>query len=606
MMQELRNSSKWIFWVLIFAFVGWLGFEGYLEASGQNNAAQTGEVGRINGLPVTAQRFDQVYQQLATQARSESGGELSAEQSRQVREATWDRIVNEMLIEQELRRRDIRATDAEIRQAALWSPHPDLMQQEIFQTDGRFDIQKYQTFLSGPSANEELLVQLEQYYREAIPRSKLMRQVAASVYPTDAELWRLFQDRDETATVDYVSLDVAQLVPGEVTVTDSEVRSFYSENEQQFELPARARLTLAFLPKAATAADSAATLRKARELRAEIAGGASFAEVAQRESADPGSKERGGDLGFFGRGQMVPAFEQAAFSLEPGQVSEPVATPFGYHLIQVEEKQDDQVRARHILLSVESSEESLDRLYTLADSLEDMAERGGVERAARALSLPLRTGVTVSETSPFVPGVGSVLEVVEWAQEEVATGEGREKQASPLFETPSGFYVAQVESFSPAGKMALKEATPQIRRELTLQKKREKAREIGRQIAAEVRGGKSLEDVAAARSLQVRQAGPFTRLDMNPVFGQMNAVTGAAFGTPIGSVSDVVESTAGLFLVRPTARSEADRAAWEAQKEAQRRTETMRMQQQVIERWVESLREEADIVDWRAQALRRV
>lgn len=606
MMQELRNSSKWIFWVLIFAFVGWLGFEGYLEASGQNNAAQTGEVGRINGLPVTAQRFDQVYQQLAAQARAESGGELSAEQSRQLREATWNRIVNEMLIEQELRRRDIRATDAEIRQAALWSPHPDLMQQELFQTDGRFDIQKYQAFLSGPSANEELLVQLEQYYREAIPRSKLMRQVAASVYPTDAELWRLYQDRNETATVDYLSLDLAQLVPGEVAVTDSEVRSFYSENEEQFELPARARLSLAFLPKAATAADSAAALRKAQELRAEIAGGASFAEVAQRESADPGSKERGGDLGFFGRGQMVPAFEQAAFSLEPGQVSEPVATQFGYHLIQVEEKQDDQVRARHILIPVESSEESLDRLYTLADSLEEMAERGGVERAARALSLPVRTGVTVSERSPFVPGVGSVLEVVEWAQEEIAAGEGREKQASPLFETPSGFYVAQVESFSPAGKMELKEATPQIRRELTLQKKREKAREIGRQIAAEVRGGKSLEEVAAARSLRVRQAGPFTRLDMNPAFGQMNAVTGAAFGTPIGSVSDVVESTAGLFLVRPTARTEADRAEWEAQKEAQRRAETMRMQQQVIERWVESLRQEADIVDWRAQALRRV
>jgi peptidyl-prolyl cis-trans isomerase D len=120
-----------------------------------------------------------------------------------------------------------------------------------------------------------------------------------------------------------------------------------------------------------------------------------------------------------------------------------------------------------------------------------------------------------------------------------------------------------------------------------------------------VRGGRTLEQVAGERGLQVQSAGPITRSGLNPAFGQANAATGAAFGTPIGQVSGVVETAAGLFLVQPTERTPADRAAWEAQKEQQRRIETMRAQQEVIGRWMQSLRANADVEDWRDQTLQR-
>ncbi|HEX5521613.1 MAG TPA: hypothetical protein VFX29_07935, partial [Longimicrobiaceae bacterium] len=96
-----------------------------------------------------------------------------------------------------------------------------------------------------------------------------------------------------------------------------------------------------------------------------------------------------------------------------------------------------------------------------------------------------------------------------------------------------------------------------------------------------------------------------TRVAFNPVFGQANAATGAAFGTAVGQVSDVVETTAGLFLIRPTARTEADRAAWEAQKEQQRMIATAQLQQQLVGQWLESLREKAKIVDRRSEVLTR-
>jgi peptidyl-prolyl cis-trans isomerase D len=404
--------------------------------------------------------------------------------------------------------------------------------------------------------------------------------------------------------VEYVPLDVGILVPGDVAITEREIRDYYRANREEFRRPASALLTLASLSKAPTAADTVAAGERAAAVRQEILGGAEFAEVARRESADPGSRQQGGDLGTVRRGQTVPAFEETVFSIPVGQISEPVQTQFGFHLIQVQSREGDEAQARHILIPIERTEDSEDRLYARADSLELVAERGGIERAARVLGGELRENVTLSEHDTYVPGIGSAMEALEWAQDEAREGAAA-GTISPPFETPEAFFVARIETATPAGEVPLAEATPQIRRTLTVQRKREQARQIGQQIATEVRAGKPLEQAASERGLQVQQAGPFSRLGFNPVFGQANAAVGAAFGTPVGQVSDVVESVAGLFLIQPIDRTEADRAAWEAQKEQQRLVETMRAQQEQVARWMESLRSRATIVDRRDQVLQR-
>ncbi|HEV2148035.1 MAG TPA: peptidylprolyl isomerase [Longimicrobiaceae bacterium] len=603
MMQSMRGRAGKILGLMFaVAFVGWMFFELGLDVTGSGQNFNTNELGRVNGEPVLNQRYQTTYQEMVQQAQ-QGGTQLSTEQRRELEQAAWQRVVDEMLIQQAIRRQGIRASDAEVRQAALYNPHPALMQNELFQTDGRFDLQKYQQFLTGPSANEELLLQLEDYYRSVVPQQKLFSRLTAGAYVSDAELWRAWQDRHETATVEYVALDLGRLVPGEVQVSDAEVRRHYDANKDDFKRPATARVSLAVLPKAASRADTAAALQRAQQVRAELAGGADFAEVAKRESADPGSAAQGGDLGTFGRGQMVQAFDEAAFSLPVGEISQPVLSPFGYHVIQVQERTGDQAKARHVLIPLEKGEEELDRFYAKADSLENLAKGNGLERAARATGASVRTGVTISEGSPFVPGVGSALEALEWAQEEHRTGS--KGAVSDLMETEQAFYVARLEGYTPEGTVPLQQAAPQIRRQLVLEKKQERAREIGRQMAAEVRGGKPLQQVAAARGLEVQQVGPFTRGEPNTAFGQANAAVGAAFGVPVGKVSDPVKSSAGLFLIRPVARTEADRKAWEAQKQQQRAMMMARLQQDAVGRWMESLRKNADIVDRRREIFRQ-
>jgi peptidyl-prolyl cis-trans isomerase D len=602
MMQIIRsNAGKFVTIVIVGGFLIWMVFGIGMEVSGAGGT-RPGELGSVNGVPISLETYRLKVEQLTEQARQQTGGRLTPEQQRQLEDRAWEELVNDILLRQEMARRGITVSDAEIAFAAENIPHPQLAQQEIFQTDGQFDIAKYRAFLAGPQASDEIFAQLEGYYRDVIPQAKLQRQVTAGTFVSDAELWRAFRDREEKATVEYVALDLSRLAPGNPQVSQAEIRRYYDEHRDEFERPRTARFTVAYLATAVTEADRMATLAKANALRSEIAQGADFAEVAKRESADPASAPNGGDLGTFRRGAMVAAFDSAVFSLPVGQVSEPVQTEYGYHLIQVQASYGDSVKARHILLPVQKPETELAKLDARADSLEDLAERRGLEYARRAVGgVTLREGVSVTDQLPYIPGVGSALEALDWAAAEATDRSGPAKPVSPLFEGEQAFYVVRLEGYSPKGTLSLAEATPQITQALILEKKRATARAAGEEIVRAARGGRTLQQAAAAKGLSVQTAGPFSRVDPNPVFGQANAATGAAFGTPIGQVSDVVETTAGLFILRPTARTEADRRAFEGQKEQMRQMETYRLQQQQQARWLDSVRKRARIEDNREE-----
>jgi peptidyl-prolyl cis-trans isomerase D len=600
MMREMREKTKIIMIVVALCFVGLMVFEWGMDISGSSVAQQTGELGRVNGEPVSLEEYNFTYQQFYDRARLQMGSsQLTREQIREIEDAAFTEVVNNILLRQEIERRGLRATDREVQQAAQWMPHPELMQNELFLTDGQFDINKYQQFLTGPTVNEDLLLTLEAYYRDAIPRSKLMRQIAAGVYPSDSQLWELWRDQNETVTVDYVPLNVATLVPGEVDVTSAEIRDYYEEHEEEFERPEAARVKVASISKVPSRADSVAAMNRAQAVRQEILAGADFAEVAARESADEASRNNGGELGTFGRGDMVAEFENAAFTLPIGELSAPVPSDYGFHLIEVQARDSATATARHILISYEPTDEALDDLYTRADSMEVLAESQGVERAARVVNATVRDGIVISMDQPYIPGVGSAVEALEWARDEQV--EDDPLTVSPVFETPESFYVVEVQQFTPAGRLSLEQATPEIRRLVTLEKKREQARQIGQAMVEEVRGGKPLEQVATERNLSVERTGPFTRGSFNAAFGQANAATGASFGTPVGQVSDVVSTPGGLFIIRPVQRSSITRADFEAGKEAIRQFAIGQMQQQALARWLDSVRREADIVDRRRE-----
>ncbi len=127
-------------------------------------------------------------------------------------------------------------------------------------------------------------------------------------------------------------------------INDAEARKYYQENKAQFSQPERikARHILIAVEDPASADSKKAAREKAEKILARVRAGEDFAELAKKYSDDPGSREKGGDLGFFSRGQMIEPFEKAAFSLKVGEISGLVESPFGYHIIKVEERQPAQ------------------------------------------------------------------------------------------------------------------------------------------------------------------------------------------------------------------------------------------------------------------------
>lgn len=599
MLQQMRSSAKYIWIFLIVAFVG-----GFLlaDASGLIGLGQitpTTPVAKVNGEEILATTWYNATSAMEQQATQETGRGISLDDRRRLSDEAFEQLVQDALLRQEYRRRGIRVTNEEIAEAARFAPPPQLAQNPELQTDGRFDPAKYQRFLSSPAARQQgLLVQLEAYYRDQIPREKLFEQVTSDVYVSDERLWSIWQDTRDTAQISYVKFRPEMIPDSAVSVETSAIREYYQKNKEDFERPARAVVSVLHIPRTVGPADSAAVRNRALALRDRIAGGEKFEDVARAESTDSVSARDGGSLGRGVRGRFVPEFENAAFALSPGEISAPVLTSFGYHLIKVDEKKGDTISVRHILLPIQQSDSAAtitdrraDELARIAGSSENPAS---LDSASRALGIPIRRA-TVLDTEAltiegkFIPSVGP------WA----FTG-ARPGETSELFDADDGYYLGRLDSLTKGGIPSLEEATPEIRSILAIQKKLDKLMPRAEQLATAA-ARTSLEQAAAAAGMQVVQSAPFTRVGGAEGIGRLNQAIGAAFSLPIGAVSKPIRIYDAIFVERVDQRVLQERAEWEKQKEAQRATVTQQLKQQRVREFLANLRESAKIVDMRKE-----
>ena len=601
-MNKMREWTKWIMVVTALAFVALMVFEWGMDASGQSAVAMGGgEMGRVNGDPISYESWLPAYQTLYDGRQEAQGRPLTSAEARALEDETWEQLISQVLVRQELERRDISVSEEEIRQAARIAPPAEFRSNPMFHTDGAFDIQKYHQYLASPAVDPRLLAQLEAYYRDRIPQSKLLQQLSTGVFLSDAELWTEYRDRNETAEVEYVVIDPAEVVEDEqVEVTDDAIARYYREHREDFREPASARIRVAAIDKTPSAADTVAALERARELRQEIVDGGDFAEVALRESADDVSAQQGGSLGSFQRGDMVPVFDQAAFAQPIGEVGEPVLSRFGYHVIEVTERDGDTASARHILVPIELTFESEDRVLAQVDSLADLVENMSLDSAAARLGLSTREA-TITTEQPVVPGLGPLDEAVDWVFEDP---ESDEIPVSPDFENDQVYYLVELLGEQEAGVPPLDAVVDRIRAVLTTERRSELARREAEALLQRARTAGGLEALETD-GFRVERAGPFTRLDFVPDLGQATPAVGAAFGLPIGTVGGPFEAARSrLVLLRTVAREPADRAQWESQKDLQRARASQQREQAVVTAYLNDLRDEARIEDNRDAVLR--
>ena len=597
MMQAFRNAAKPIMVVVAITFFAWLVLD-LSGITGGTGLLTNTSVGKVNGESIDARTYQTIVQQSIDSRQRQTPGTMGLEDYQQVRDQVWGEIVQDRVLDSEYRRRGIKVSDEEIVQAIRTSPLAEFQSVPEFQTDSQFDLNKYQRWLTSSIA-QQYLPSMEAQYREELQRAKLLRVVTADVYLSDAALWEQYRDENEKVKIGLTAIVPGTVVPDSaVKLTPAEVEAYYKANRDEFKRPRTAFLSFVALPRLTTAADTAAARARADSARQEIAGGAPFADVAVRESADSASATKGGELSEWTKGSMDAAFDSAAFALPLKILSKPVLSQFGYHLIEISSRKGNKAKGRHILFPIEVAGSHRDQLDAQADSLESLgaerADPAALDTVARALKLKIGKSGPVQEGTKVQLGNLVVPDAAVWAFG------AKPGATSPVIETSTAYYLFRLDSLHQAGVPTLAEIRGAVEHAARQKKKVDVARRIAKDYLKRVEEGSTLQQAATAMKLAHREFGPFSRVNP-PLTSPM--VVGTAFGLDAGQRSGILDTEDGLYVLQTTAHTKADSTKFVKELDQYRARAINAARQERVRGYIEALQSAAKIVDNRDKVL---
>lgn len=332
------------------------------------------------------------------------------------------------------------------------------------------------------------------------------------------------------------------------------------------------------------------------ELRDDIESGAITFEEAARQHSQDGSAAGGGDLGWFGRGQMVGAFEDAAFGADLNEIVGPIKTRFGYHLIKVTGEAESEVKVADFALDVRADIATLNNLQEELEDLRYYAEESGnFQEEAERLGMEIQT-VQVTPDQQTIPGLGSSQTILNFLED------AEEGDISEILELNDVFVVGYVDQIVEEGYRSFEEVRSELEPRVYVEKKKEL---LTRRLQNAMQADGDLNALARTLNTQVRTA-PGIQFTTNvvPGLGREPRFVGTALGLEEGTTSGVVAGENAVFVLQvtnvdePAPLQEAERNQIREQLLQQRRF-------QVQSQWLAQLREEAEVEDFRSRLIQQ-
>lgn len=594
MMQTMRQNMKVILWILVLAFIATIVFSWGMGGF-KGGGPQQGIVAKVNGVEIPVDRLENLIQQRYTYERNQQEGDLSEYRIKQIRTEVWDELIRDMLIEQEVQKLGIRISDKEIAYLVQNNPPDFIRQNEHFQTDGSFDPAKYQDFLRNPAAARDLMM-LEESYRKSLPNQKFINQILAMATVSDQEAWEQYRDENLTGKAEYVLFATADSEVDSSAISEKRIEDYYFAHREDYRIPEKRRILYAVFPEQPSREDSISILELARELKTRLDKGEDFAELA-REYSDDRSGENGGDLGFFGRGQMVPEFEEAAFSAKTGEIVGPVLSKFGYHLIKVTDRKTEngaeQVRASHILLKLQPSADTRDQVRAAAEGFADEIKESDFAEAAGIYNVKVDTS-QFFERGSTIPGIGRLPAAVDFI---FARPVG---ETGPPYQVRDGQVVFKIFDEQKERIQSLEEVKNSILAKLIEKESLSKAKERCSEFYQRIESPDQFEALAneAGMTPQVTDR-EFRFDDYIRDVGRDPAFTSTALSLEPGGVSRPVEGDKGYYLIKLLEKSKVDSSAFLLRREEIRNQILVTKQNQLYADWLAKAKEKAKIQDYR-------
>ncbi|QNI34336.1 peptidyl-prolyl cis-trans isomerase [Alloacidobacterium dinghuense] len=370
-----------------------------------------------------------------------------------------------------------------------------------------------------------------------------------TINPTDTELQAFFKQNTtryakaipETRKIEYVAFTTANLPGGAPQVTDAEVQQYYNQHQSDYKVEDQVKVRHILIkvdPNADAKADAAAK-EKAEDILKQLHNGGNFADLAKKNSDDPGSKEQGGELGFIKHGVTVPEFDKAAFALQPGQTSDLVRTKFGYHIIQTEEKQTAHTRSldevKPTIVAVLTRQKEAQAQQAFAQQLASEAQKSGMAQTAAAHHLQVVTTDYLAQNA-IIPTLADGSQML------TSAFSAKQGAAPAVASTGDGFAIFEVQDVHAAHAPTFDEYKSHIlddfRDDQLPQLLTRKTNELADKAKAENDLAKAAKEVGAT----MKSSDLVGRDAQVPDVGQLSSTAPTLFDLNVGQISQPINS----------------------------------------------------------------
>jgi len=615
-MRRYRRTLQIGLLVIVAAFVASLFIFG---TSARDGGAARDSVATVNGEKISVERYQRRYQEYLSMYAQMMRDRFSPEMAERMGlpQQVVEDLVLESLAVQKAQAEGLGLTDEELNAQIHTFP--------AFQEGGRFTLKRY----------EEVLRRLgytkggfEDEMRRRLTRSKVETAVRGGVKVSDSEIEQAYVQQREEARAEWALVELAPLIAAQAATdeelqayvkehgpelrqperrkvqyvaiglkeftkpaTDAEVEKYYAEHGQEFEMPKKARAAHILVRVSETGGSEAEDKAKAKiaDVIRRAKAGEDFAKLAREVSEDPGTKDKGGDLGLVGKGEMVPAFEQAVFELKKGDVSpEPVRTPFGYHAIKVSEVQDGGKKP----------------LKEVAAPIRERLQAEAADRGARARADEVRaTLLGAGDFTAEAKKLGLTTHDATIARKQSGPFAGADTMEEAAFnlslggvsapvKTPAGWVVIKNLESLPAAVPPLTEIRAQVEAGVKRQKAEAVAVQKAKQLADEAKQG-DFQTAAKKIGAQTGQTPRFSRT--KPAERLPGDVMVAALQATAGAITEPVKSQQGYYVVKVLERIPPDPSGLAAERERLERDLLARKQTQAWQSWLSAARAKAKV-----------
>ena len=600
-----------VMWTILVLFVTSMAIGGLVGGASITDifgGRQGNEVGSLNGKPILFEDFNQLVSNEINRLDQQSGRLISDEEREYIRAVVWERLIADLIVQEQIEKNKIVVGDEEVLFQMKNNPPPFLQNSDAFQSFGRFDLEKYLDAVLNP--NQIDWKPIEDFMQNVyLPSYKLQQYVSNAAAISSNDVLEDYKKRFLNYKVEILHVTEKAIDQDFYNglladrPSDDELRNLYNENISDYDQPELRYLKYVKWPIKSNATDTLRVKLEAEDLIFRLNDGEDFALLANTYTEDPSNSAdpqnlKGGNLGWFNKGQLLPEFEIASFEAEKGSIVGPILTEYGYHVIKVNDKRtvdsNEQVNASHILLTIQPGRGTENELKDTASIFALEATEYGFFALADSLGLEIQDSNGLRKESIFVDNFGVGRSAVNFAFNNV------EGSTSDAIKNDNFFGVFFLDKVSKETVISFEEVKEDLKNEFLSDFKKNHIKTLAESIKDNNKGemdlsaifqnNENLEYVAEANSALI---GSFESI------GKSNFIVGALANAKEGDIIGPLPTLRGQAFLKVIDIADVVVSDFEEKKDAIRFSLLIDRQNAIWGNWLQALRDNADLKDYR-------